>query len=284
MQLFISTGGFKNFPTKSINYLYNNGIRNIEISGGKFEKKLKEKILQKRNKINFNVHNYIPFFKKPFVFNLSSSNKYISSRSIKMAKKSINLISELNMGPKYYAFHAGFLFDPKIDMLGDKPVPKKIFNRKDAINQFLKNIKVLISYAKKKKVKLLIENNVVSRNQFKKYNYIPLMSDIKETEIIMKKIGNDVGILLDFGHLNVSSKSLNFSKKKYINKINKYIKAYHLSDNDRLTDQNKSFTKKCWFWKYIKKDAHFCTIEVYTYNLNLIKKLVNITSNKLSNL
>ena len=94
MQLFISTGGFKNFPSKSIDYLYNNGIRNIEISGGKFEKKLKEKILQKRNKINFNVHNYIPFFKKPFVFNLSSSNKYISLRSIKMAKKSINLISE----------------------------------------------------------------------------------------------------------------------------------------------------------------------------------------------
>ena len=39
------------------------------------------------------------------------------------------------------------------------------FDRNTAMKNFIKNIKVLISYSKK--VKLLIENNVVSKRQFK---------------------------------------------------------------------------------------------------------------------
>ena len=250
------------------------------MSGGKFEKNLNIKVLKNKEKANLNIHNYIPFYKKPFVFNLSSDNKIIVQNSINMAKKSINLSSKLNSN--YYACHAGFLFDPKINMLGDKPVPIKILDRKKAMNNFIKNIKILNSYAQKKNIKLLIENNVVSKNQYKKYNYIPLMSDIKETEFIMKKIGKDVGILLDFGHLNVSAKSLNFSKIKYLKKFSKFIRAYHLSYNNGLTDQNKSFTSKSWFWKYIKKDASFCTIEVYSNNLKVLKKLIKITNMKIN--
>jgi sugar phosphate isomerase/epimerase len=257
-----------------------NGIKDIEISGGIYEKNLKKKILEFKNRLNLNIHNYIPFFKKPFVFNLSSTNKIVSSNSIKMAKKSISLASKLNA--KYYACHAGFLFDPKINMLGDKPVPFKILDRKIAMKNFIKNIKIINSYAKKKNVKLLVENNVVSKNQYKKYNYVPLMANIKETEFVMKTIGKDVGILLDFGHLNVSAKSLNFSKIEYLKKLNKYIKAYHLSHNNGLADQNKSFNSKSWFWKYIKKDASFCTIEVYSNNLKNLKKLIDITNMKLN--
>ena len=256
-----------------------NNFTDIEISGGLYEKNLKKNIVKFKNKLNLNIHNYIPFFKKPFVFNLSSTNKVISSNSIKMAKKSISLAKDLNV--KYYAFHAGFLFDPKINMLGDKPVPIKILNRKIAMNQFLKNVKILSSFARKKKIELLIENNVVSRNQFNKYKYVPLMADIKETEFVMKRIGKSVGILLDFGHLNVSAKTLKFSKVNYIKKLNKYIKAYHISDNDGYSDQNKSFNNKSWFWKHIKKDASFCTIEVYSKNLKVLKNLIDITNRKL---
>ena len=47
--IYISTGGFKNMtPTESIKYFNKNGINNIELSGGKYE----EKIYEKLKKIN----------------------------------------------------------------------------------------------------------------------------------------------------------------------------------------------------------------------------------------
>ena len=36
--IFVSTGGYKNnYPSKTVEFLYNNGIKNIELSGGLFE-------------------------------------------------------------------------------------------------------------------------------------------------------------------------------------------------------------------------------------------------------
>ena len=43
--IYISTGGFKNMtPTESIKYFNKNGINNIELSGGKYEEKIYEKL------------------------------------------------------------------------------------------------------------------------------------------------------------------------------------------------------------------------------------------------
>lgn len=279
MQFYISTGGFNLKPTQSIKKLLSHNIRNIEISGGKYENKLIKKILN-FNKIKINVHNYMPFYKKPFVFNLASNNKKILDKSIAMAKKSIDLVS-LNKS-KFYTFHAGFLFDPKINMLGDKKVPKKIFNRKLALKRFVKNSLKLYQYAKKKNVTLLIENNVVTKNQFTKYNYIPLMSEIDETLYTMHKFKNKIGLLLDVGHLNVSSQTLRFSREKYVKKLNKFIHAYHISNNNGLYDQNLEFNKRSWFWKFLKKNVKFCSVEVYSSDIKKLKKLFKITKEKLS--
>ena len=95
----------------------------------------------------------------------------------------------------------------------------------------------------------------------------------------MKHTPNNVNLLLDFGHLKVSSKSLSFSSKEYLIKLKKYILAYHLSDNDSKSDQNLSFNTKSWFWKYIKKDAKYCSIEVYAKNILKLKKLIQTVNN-----
>jgi len=248
METYLSTGGFqKKKPSEIIKIFKKNRILNIELSGGKYEKDLINKILKHNNSLKLMLHNYFPHFKKSFVFNLASQNRIIIKKSLNMAKAGIRINSKLKN--KFYAFHAGFLFDPKINMLGDKPVPPKLINRKKALSSFIKNVRILSKYAKKNNVNLLIENNVVSANQFLKYKYKPLMCDPEETIYIMKKTPKNVSILLDFGHLKVSSNSLSFSKKKYIYKINKYILAYHLSDNNFRSDDNLEFNKNSWFWK-----------------------------------
>ena len=279
MQLYISTGGFNLPPTQIIKKFIFNNINNIEISGGRYEKNLFNKILN-FNKIKISIHNYIPFYKKTFVFNLASNKKKILNKSLAMAKKSIDLVS-LNKS-KFYTFHAGFLFDPKVNMLGDKPAPNKFFNRNVAIKNFVKNVKLLNSYAKKKGVNLLIENNIVSKKQYLLHNYVPLMCDIEETKKIMNLLPKSIKILLDLAHLKVSSNVLGFSKSEYISKLDRYIDAYHLSDNNGLFDQNKIFDKKCWFWEFIKNNKKFCTVEVYKQNIKKLKQLLKLVESKIN--
>ena len=38
MQVYVSTGGLKNSPSESVNFFLKNGFKNIEVSGGKYEK------------------------------------------------------------------------------------------------------------------------------------------------------------------------------------------------------------------------------------------------------
>ena len=163
--IFISTGGFnKKKGTDSYKYLKSKGFKNIEFSGGKFIKNFNEKI--KFYKDNTQIHNYFPPPKKPFVLNLSSKNKTISSRSIKFVKK--NIINSKKIGSKFYSFHAGFRIDPNFKDLGKQINRGMLITKKEALNIFYKRVIELSKFAKKYGIKLFIENNVISKKKFKK--------------------------------------------------------------------------------------------------------------------
>ena len=107
------------------------------------------------------------------------------------------------------------------------------------------------------------------------------MSNYSDTIRIMKNCNKNVGLLVDVAHLKVSAKTLNFDPKRYLIKLHKYIEAYHLSDNDGLSDQNENISNKSWFWKYIKKDASFCTLELKNLNINNVKNQLKLVRKKL---
>ncbi len=77
MKVFLSTGGLKKLPNWPINYFIKVGIKDVEVSDGKFENNLQKKHLKHKNNINLSIHNYIPFYKKLFVLNQSSLDKEI---------------------------------------------------------------------------------------------------------------------------------------------------------------------------------------------------------------
>ena len=82
---------------------------------------------------------------------------------------------------------------------------------------------------------LLIENNVLTKKNYLRFNSNPfLFVDEKEINDLMPILPKNVGLILDTGHLNVSSKTLKFDKIKFINKFNKRIKGYQLSNNNGL--------------------------------------------------
>ena len=264
--IFISTGGFKSEKSiNTINKLMGKGIYDIELSGGEYEVDQIEKIITEKklhNSLNLQVHNYFPPPRSPFVFNLGSLDKEISKISMNHALNSIELASKLKS--KYYSFHAGFLLDPQVKELGKKIKKRSTYNREISKNTFIERVNILAKFAETKNITLLIENNVLSSNNFEEFKEnILLMVDEPECTEIMNSVRNNVKMLVDVAHLKVSSNSLNFDRISFLKKLDKWIFAYHLSDNDGNSDSNEKIRLDSWFWPYIKSNLDYYSIEVY---------------------
>lgn len=281
MTIFISSYCIKNRNTKeACRMLYNNNIKNIELSSGTYQRGIKRFLFENKNKYKFQIHNYFPVPKKPFVFNLASKNKIIQKKSLLLAFEAINLANKIKS--PFYSFHAGFLYDPDVNEIGKKINNIEPIKREIAKKIFIKNIKILSKHAKKKSVRLLIENNVENYDVFKKIKKSTvLMAHPKEIISIMKAMPENVFLLMDVAHLKVSSKTLKFSKEKAMIDLKKWILGYHFSDNNGLIDNNKNFTNKSWFWPFIKKKLNYYSLETYNNSIFKLKKNIEICRNKL---
>lgn len=271
-KVFVSSGFYKNDnPLEIIENFNYDCIKQIELSGGIY---INKKNLNKLIPINIKdtdirIHNYFPVPKSKFVINLASDNEIIIEKSMKQLKNSIVLAKNLNN--EFFSFHAGFRVDPKPKNLGKKFDKIKLIEKKQAEKNFYDNLILLNKFAKKNKVKLLIENNVVNKKNFRVFGGNPfLLTNPDQIINFFNKLPNDIGLLLDVGHLKVSSKTEKFDLKKGIIKLNRITKGYHLSDNNGLEDQNKNFSKKVWFLKYLKKNLNYYTLEIYDTKLEEI--------------
>ena len=118
--------------------------------------------------------------------------------------------------------------------------------------------------AEEKNITLLIENNVLSQNNFEEFKEnILLMVDERECTEIMNSVTGNVKMLVDVAHLNVSSNSMNFDRISFLKKLDKWIFAYHLSENNGKSDTNEKIRLDSWFWPYIKTNLDYYSIEVY---------------------
>lgn len=229
-------------------------ITNVELTSGRgYVEDIKE--LLGKYKFNFLVHNYFPEPRTPFILNFASLNDKIRFKSINHAMEGIRLSSRL--GSYHYAIHAGFLYDPdgSIDeKTGLFKVPTgNYFDRGKAIKNYIDSLLNIYNYAKSKSIRLLVENNVCAKGMENKL----LLSEYKDFEELFEKIGNlKIGVLLDFGHLKVSSLTLNFSSKEFIDKIRPRIAAFHIHDNDGTGDFHKKLDKDSWILKVLE-DKNF---------------------------
>ena len=225
------------------------------------------------------IHNYFPPPKQPFVINLASTNNDILKKSIEHSKQNILRTSKFNL--PFYAVHAGFCLDPHINELGGKISSSfKKINRKLNLDIFIKSLKELTDYAIKHNVNLYIENNVLSLENYKLNNNqnIFLCTDYDEIKLVMDEFNiKNFGLLLDTGHLKVSSKTLNLDLNYQAEKILKYTRAIHHSDNDGLRDINLSLDQNYWFLPFMKnKNDLIHVIEVKNLNLKSVLNQIKI--------
>ncbi len=281
MTIYVSTGGYKNLKAEEISKsLLEEGIDSIELSGTMHHPEIISNLSLLKKKINFQIHNYFPPPKKPFVLNLASQDSIISKMTIEHIEHAIECCQKLNS--KYYSFHAGFLCDIKINELGKKVEKKILQNRRISIDLFLERVLKISNKAKEAGIKIMIENNVLSKkNQIEFQGNPLLMCDSKECIEIISNTPDNVSLLLDVAHLKVSANSLNFDRVEFIKKCNHIIGGYHLSDNDGMSDSNDPFSEDSWFWEHIKPDVDYYSIEVYNQSHKRIKFLKDIVKKKL---
>lgn len=284
MKVNISTGGERNKTAYETACCFiESGIYNIELSGGLYDRDQLKKLIKLKNYAQFYVHNYFPPAPKPFVMNLASSDKNIAKLTIEHIKTSINWVSEFETN--IYSFHAGFLIDLKSSELGKKVIYRSINNRNEATLRFIERVNVIDDYAKSRGIKLLIENNVLSKNNFHEFGCDPfLMANSSDYKNIMVNTSDNVGLLLDVAHLKVSANSLGYDPVEFIQSSNKWIEAYHLSDNDGSRDSNQSISKNSWFWPHLKNDVDLFTLEIYNCTPKQLLKQQKLVSNHLKKL
>ena len=56
-----------------------------------------------------------------------------------------------------------------------------------------------------------------------------------------------LGVLFDAGHAKVSATALGFDARAFLDAVAPHIGAWHVSDNDGITDQNAPCREDSWF-------------------------------------
>ena len=281
MTVYISTGGYSNVSAdKSVKDLIENGITSIELSGGLHTPDLIDNLFKNKEKAKFQIHNYFPPPKNPFVVNLASLDNDVANQSLEHIKNALQCCARL--GSKYYSFHAGFLCDIKVSELGARVQKRELYDRKKSKDLFLERILRISNIAKNLDIQLMIENNVFSKRNKMEFEDNPfLMCDSNECLQLIKQTPKNVKLLIDVAHLKVSANSLNFDPNEMMVDCQNYIGGYHLSDNDGLSDTNATFDKNAWFWEYIRKDLNYYSIEVYHLPIIEMRKLKEMVEKKL---
>ena len=250
--IYLSTLSFLNAPSDYF-HEFRNSDYGIEFSSGglghnynnykKFEEFNGKKIL----------HNYFPGYKTaPFVLNLSSLDFEIKKRSLKHCFRNIDKTSRFS-SDKFFAVHAGFILDLKVSDLG-KPVKDMVVGNVDEYKKsFYDSLDQLINYGKKKNVTILIENNVLIKENYDGLNLPFFAVESGNISNILEDFSSyqNFGLLLDTAHLKVSCTTLGLNLREEYNKIKKYIKAIHHSDNDGNYDTNSKLDKDYWFLDFL---------------------------------
>ncbi len=263
----------------AVQELADQGFQNIELTGGTryyagFESDLID--LKQRYGLNYLIHNYFPPPETPFILNLASLDPDIYDRTLSHLKTALGL-SRL-LGADRFGFHAGFFVDRPVAEIGKQFGKSGLYPEKDAVEQFTRGFRELaIEF---KDIRLYIENNCYSQSNHTVYSpSIPFMllgsKDVRELKELL-----EFNLLLDVGHLLVSSNSCGLAFENQFEALFSQSDYIHISDNDSLHDRNLGLTEKSSLLKYLSeydwKDK-IITLEVYA-GMPVLKKTFDTVS------
>jgi len=234
-----------------------------------------EEVAQRKG--NVLVHNYFPPPEKPFVLNLASMNPETLERSKCHVRAAIDLSARC--GAPFYSVHSGFAMELKAEDLGNpgararrERVPRAV-----ALQIFLSSVRELSTYGKAAGVRLLIENNVITREQMNGESPLLMTAPGELARFFRDLDDTNVGLLLDMGHAKVSAAAMGFEPGSFFDELTPWIGAVHLSDNDGIRDSHRPFAAEAWFGQYLQPDVP-AVIEVNGIGIEGARDLVDLVS------
>jgi len=201
-------------------------------------------------------HNYFPPPRVPFVINLASSSNQILEKTITHCLQGLKLAGK--SGAAFYSVHAGFCLDPDPSELGNALKNTK-FDRERHWQIFMASLERLLKATTLNDPHLLIENNVISQKNMMGGENPLFCCDVDEVDDMIKHHNHDrLGLLLDTGHLKVSSETLGFDLERAVRSLKHCVKAIHHSDNNGKFDNNAPIDEHYWFLPYMRyfKDCY----------------------------
>lgn len=245
------------------------GLRNVEL--GTSRQYIEGLSLSKFKQHNFSfiVHHYFPPPREPFIVNLASQDATILARSKEQIKKSLEFCQGL--GIELLSFHAGFRADPDDNL---RFCQQHVASYEKAFATFVESLEEINGYAQERGVRIAIENNVLSDyNLVDGGNPFLLLCEAEEFERLWQRIPSaNVGILLDLGHLRVTSHWLKFDRYQFIDRVKDKVFAIHVHENNGQVDEHRELDETSWCFEIIsRKCFRGLPVVVESWGLNVDK-------------
>ena len=261
MSCYLSSSCFKNSSVEqAIENCILLNVKHIEMSAPhKYQNtnelsKIFKKYLEKG--IEFNIHNYFPPQKKNFVLNIASDKDQVKESCKNLISSTLDLCKISNS--KVYAIHAGYLSNASSIKNGMFEFENKGLSYEKAIINSAKFLNEISEKFSRTKTKLAVENLFPASS--KKLSLFCNLVEIKE---LMERLPDSIGLLLDLGHLNITSRIESFDKFKF---LEQYIKLYgdrifeiHMSENNGLKDEHLPVIEGSWQLEALKLIKDFKT-------------------------
>lgn len=282
MDIFASTSCLWNKDLDSgVPALFEAGFDGVELSASSWDPEILQKISRWRALGPLSIHNYFPRPQEDFVFNLASEDPEVSSRSLDHARWAIDIAHDHDM--KWVSFHSGFLIDPQPDELGRAITPRKLSDRKQALDTFTQHAIAIAERAATRGVNVLWENNVLSPANLEAFKANPLLLvEPEEMLTFASHMPQNSGLLLDVAHLSVSCNSLRTDKISALLELSPGIRGAHLSEDNGTIDDGSLVTPHSWFWEHLPKSIEYCVIESHFSHGDVAKEQSHIAHNRLA--
>ena len=286
MKIFVCSGAFSKAATVAdvIYFSQKLKIKNIELSSGLRCDLESEKLLLDSKDSNFLIHNYFPAPDVPFVLNLAAENIEDLKQSLEHCRRAIELCARI--GSPIFSVHSGFAVSVHPSDLGSPDRWRARMRESEvdmtaARTRFIESVRQIADYGATLGVDILVENNVVAPEVVEAgYEHGLLNSEGEEiAEFFSALDRQNVGLLVDVGHVKVTSSSIKFQPEIFMETVKPFIRGVHLSDNDGRSDSNGKFSDDAWFWRHIigNETIEFVVIEAYRLSSEEILSQIEIT-------
>jgi len=233
--------GNQNYITAIEHYLAA-GITHIELGSSHKYFSDNDVASLKNYPASFLLHNYFPPTPNDLVLNLASVDPDVQTQSKQLVKNAIELSASLNA--LFYSFHAGFINDPYgFGTTSYLFHPSKPGDKEKALTRFIFAVDELAIYAENLGVQLLVENNVCPPDL---KGTLLLQTPFEFEEFFDRLSSKNIGILVDFGHLNVSAQTFGFNRLDFSDRLKNHIAAFHVHDNNGYEDLHQPVSADSW--------------------------------------